>query len=340
MKLSKSAILLIALAIFLLIVTGIFLTSSQLFSSLNQSANSAVQNSGTLDGQNLSAIILLGLTLIVALIAALAIFYAVIGVADAKQALALPEGSVRALIAFSLILIFICLGSFLYKGVGGPDLWVVQTLDCQTQKQIDDLNKNFVVTYQPTTNAKCPVNADTANPKAQQFAATYYQKHNKDGDEFAKLMFNTLSTLLVGILSFYYGSKATSSGVDAGASAASGSSGKRPDEPDLKSPQAGLDGTKAAAHDADSDAKRAQAAHLKDPQHVEIQTAAENAQNASTAASAQVSAATKAFADFNIAKTAAGKSAATTAILKALETANQAAATAKTSADNAEKLLG
>ena len=338
MKLSKSAILLIVLGIFLLIITGIFLGASHLFSSLAQSANSVVQNASTLDGQNLSAIVLLGLTLIVVLIAVLAIFYAVIGVADPKQALALPEGSVRALIAFSLILIFICLGSFLYKGVSGPDLGVVQTLDCQTQKQIDDQSKNFVVTSQPSTNDKCPANADA--PKTPQFIATYYQKRNKDGDDFAKLMFNTLSTLLVGILSFYYGSKATSSGVDAGANAANGPSGKKPDNPDPKSPQAALDGTKVAAHDADVDAKRAQAAHLKAPDRADIQTAADNAQSASTAASAQVAIATKAFADFSGAKTPADKSAATTAVLKALETVNQAAATAKTNADNAEKLLG
>jgi len=59
----------------------------------------------------LSQIVLMGLALTVVFMAILAIIYSVMGVEDAKQALGLPDGSVRALLAFSLVLIFVCLGA-------------------------------------------------------------------------------------------------------------------------------------------------------------------------------------------------------------------------------------
>src|SRR5262245_47545198 len=65
----------------------------------------------------LSRIVLVGLALTVVFMAVLAIIYSVMGVEDPKQALGLPEGSVRALLAFSLVLIFVCLAAFLFSEV-------------------------------------------------------------------------------------------------------------------------------------------------------------------------------------------------------------------------------
>ena len=66
------------------------------------------------DATRLSAIVLVGLALTVVLMAILAIVYSVLGIENESQALGLPEGSVRALLAFSLVLIFVCLGAFLF----------------------------------------------------------------------------------------------------------------------------------------------------------------------------------------------------------------------------------
>jgi len=349
---NKSAVTLLVIGVVLLIVAGILLHSTGIFGVLAHDAGAFANNANTVDGQILSSIVLIGLALIVVLVAILAIIYAVIGVTNKDQALALPEGSVRSLIAFSLILIFVCLGSFLYKGVSSPDVAAVQTLDCQTKDRIDELVKNFTVVYQPSSSS-CPAeekkaankaNGDQAPPTAEkpvEYQATLYSKHSKDGDDFAKLMFNTLSTLLVGILSFYYGSKATASGVDAGANAAGGQTGKKPDPSGPKDPQTALDGTKAAAHDAKADADRAQkaASDARAAQNSDVQNASKDASTASSTAMAQVDVASKAFNDFNAAKTPADKDTASAAIFKALETANHAAAAAKADADKAEQVL-
>ena len=68
---------------------------------------------GNPNALTLSAVVLVGFASIVVLTATLVIVYQVLGLADLKQALALPEGSVRALIAFSLVLVFVCLAAFL-----------------------------------------------------------------------------------------------------------------------------------------------------------------------------------------------------------------------------------
>src|SRR4051812_4405854 len=68
----------------------------------------------TEEAMALSAVVLTGLFLIVLLMAALVIVYQVLGLSDSAQALALPEGSVRALLALSLVLVFVCMAGFLY----------------------------------------------------------------------------------------------------------------------------------------------------------------------------------------------------------------------------------
>jgi hypothetical protein len=50
----------------------------------------------TSEALTLSAVVLVGLALVVVLMSVLVIIYSVLGVADATQALALPEGSVPA----------------------------------------------------------------------------------------------------------------------------------------------------------------------------------------------------------------------------------------------------
>jgi hypothetical protein len=69
------------------------------------------------DATRLSAIVLVGLALTVVFMAILAIIYSVMGVENKDQALGLPEGSVRVLLAFSLVLIFVCLAAFLFSEV-------------------------------------------------------------------------------------------------------------------------------------------------------------------------------------------------------------------------------
>jgi hypothetical protein len=173
---------------------------------------------------SLSAVVLVGLALVVMLMSVLVIVYSVIGVADATQALALPEGSVRALIAFSLVLIFVCLGAFLYNSVNESALSPGGKANGVTEAQLADLKTQFVVAYEPARNPNGSVQTET-DGKNQLYNATYFIKPNKDAEDFAKQIFTTLATVFVSVISFYFGSSTTTAAVGAGAKAASGGTG-------------------------------------------------------------------------------------------------------------------
>lgn len=172
---------------------------------------------GAGDALKLSLVVLVGLALVVALFAALAIVYNILGVQDGHQPLAFPEGSVRSLIAFSLLLIFVCLATFLYQGTVSPDLVAAGKVSSQTAAQIAELRKSFVVVDEPVP----PAAGATAAPATPLFNATYYNhQRSKEADDFGKQIFTTLATVFVSVVSFYFGSSTTSSAVGAGVKAA------------------------------------------------------------------------------------------------------------------------
>lgn len=301
----------------------------------------------------LSVVVLAGLALVVVLMAALAVVFSLLGLANQTQALALPEGSVRALIAFSLVLMFVCLAAFLYNGVNNIELAPGgKPLTRITEAQLTDLKTNFVVAAEPARKADGTLETDT-DGKSRLYNVTYFSKRSKDADDFAKQIFTTLATVFVSVISFYFGSAATSSGVGAGAKAArdGGDGGKKPDEPQSAfrdAQAAALDAQSAAdrASDAVTHAKSLAAAAADDKKSAAnadasaAQDALDAAARAARDARQQVEVARKAVADAAAAGTDDAKaSAAAAEAVKARDTAKQLADKAKTSADEAERLL-
>ncbi len=58
-----------------------------------------------------------GVVVLVLLLTAVATLFSILELTDGKQALGLPEGSIRAVIALSLIVLFAILSIFLYNGI-------------------------------------------------------------------------------------------------------------------------------------------------------------------------------------------------------------------------------
>jgi hypothetical protein len=244
----------------------------------------------------LSQIVLVGLALTVVFMALLAIIYSVMGVDDPKQALGLPDGSVRALLAFSLVLIFVCLAAFLFGEVNKNNQPAEgKTLTPVTETQLADLKTNFVVAselakdqttgkflYEQVAARDGKAGSDgkvptVDDPKHPLYAVTYYPKGNKDAEDFAKQIFTTLATVFVSVVSFYFGSSVTASA----AKAAQGSDGK------LSSLQAALTNALADSHNAQAAVEKASQAldaAKKDadanPGDVQKQTALQAAQKA------------------------------------------------------------
>lgn len=340
MRSMKSAV---AVGIALLVGAGV-----GLYYFAKYSANAGA----TQEAIKLSVVVLVGLALVVVLMAGLVIVYSVLGLANQTQALALPEGSVRALIAFSLVLVFVCMAAFLHNSVNSVELSPGgKTLTKITEAQLTDLRTQFVVAYEPARKTDGSVETD-ADGKSSLYNATYFSKRNKDADEFARQIFTTLATVFVSVVSFYFGSSTTSAGVGAGAKAAQGGDGtKKGDDA-----QTSFADAQTAAHDAQvavdrtvvavtsarslvaqapSDEKTAAEANV---------TAAQKLQDAATEiarqARAQVELARRAVADVAAAGVDLAKASAAAADgVKARDTARQLADKAKSNAGEAEKLL-
>jgi hypothetical protein len=200
----------------------------------------------------LSSIVLVGLGLTVVLMAILAIVYSVLGLENAQQALGLPEGSVRALLAFSLVLIFVCLGAFLFSEVNRQCSNCTKTMTMVNDAQLTELRKDFIVAAQLATDkngkilyeqipnpdkagrqpataasstaSSTSVESTSSSPsddlKHPLYNVSYSPRPNAQAADFAKQIFTTLATIFVSVVSFYFGSSVTSSGVGAGARAA------------------------------------------------------------------------------------------------------------------------
>ena len=302
---------------------------------------------------SLSAVVLIGLALVVVLMVALGIVYSVLGLADKNQALALPEGSIRALIAFSLVLIFVCMAAFLYGSVNSVELTPgAKPLTKITEAQLNDLKTQFVVAYEQARDADGNGVMD-ADKKGPLYNATYFSKRSKDADDFAKQIFTTLATVFVSVISFYFGSSVTSSAVGAGAKAVrdGGDGGKKGDDS-----QSVLADAQAAAHAAQLAVDRAADAVTKAKSLVETAPEDKKSVAGSDATAAQkgldgmaqiplqarqqVEAARKAVEDAAAPGTDSAKvTAAAAGAINAREAAKQLADKAKQSADKIEGLL-
>lgn len=174
------------------------------------------------DALALSLVVLVGLALVVALVAGLTIVYSILGVANQLQPLALPEGSVRALIAFSLLLIFVCLATFVYEGSKGTELLLAGRASKMSAAQVAELRKNFIVVDEPARRADGTLEQDLVGTTGTPlFNVTYYNRQpRKEADDIGKQIFTTLATVFVSVVGFYFGSSTASSAVGAGVKAA------------------------------------------------------------------------------------------------------------------------
>ena len=101
-------------------------------------------------------VIILGLGVLLVLLFILAAGFSSLDIADKSQPMGLPEGSIRAIIALFLIVVWIVMSIYLFSAVGGPS-------------------------------------------------------SNSDAVKLAQQLFTTLSTLVVAVASFYFGSRSAAS---------------------------------------------------------------------------------------------------------------------------------
>lgn len=143
------------------------------------------------------------------LLAMLAIFlpivFKLLQLSDGKQALGLPEGTVRAVIAMVLIALFAAAPLYLFKNMSGAERTIEGLTADQKQKLESDPNVLHPVFFE-VKEAKSSTGATSST-----FTAQYRERPDPAGVDFAKQMLVLLGTLATSVTSFYFGAKIATS---------------------------------------------------------------------------------------------------------------------------------
>jgi len=143
----------------------------------------------------LTLVVLAGVIGLLAVLMMAALAFSAVKLADKNQALGLPEGSVRAVIA--LIVIFVISVVFLFEGLNPRP----SQLEHLTLEQVNAIPGNVLISKQPEA-----IPAGAATPVQQLYTVQRYVESSKGAEDFAKQIITTISTLVVSISAFYFGS--------------------------------------------------------------------------------------------------------------------------------------
>ena len=118
-----------------------------------------------------------------------------LGLADKTEPLALPAGSVRSVMALSLILIFVMTGLFLFTGLSQP---APQRSSGLTKEEIALLPQEQIVA----------INRTSATTDANTVLYDVEIVHvNPAAEDVAEQILAVISTLVVAVAGFYFGSR-------------------------------------------------------------------------------------------------------------------------------------
>ena len=140
----------------------------------------------------LPVILILSVSIVLIILASMTAVFSSLNLANRTHALGMPEGSVRAVIALSLIFIFITTAIYLYGEADGD----TRNYNNITQSQLDDIPSSEIVQISAED-----VDGVIVYDVIRRVEITSAEK------ELAIQILTTVSTLVVAIAGFYFGSK-------------------------------------------------------------------------------------------------------------------------------------
>jgi hypothetical protein len=120
------------------------------------------------------------------------------------EPLGMPEGSIRALIAMGLILIFAIIGILVFNAGSSVTELVSSGV---TQAQIDALRADGAIVVKQTLQTPVP-----AAPAVPLYDVTTRTAMTQEAHDFGLQLMTTVSTLVVAVAGFYFGSRAVREG--------------------------------------------------------------------------------------------------------------------------------
>lgn len=151
----------------------------------------------------LPAMAILGIMLLFGSLALVATLFAKLKLTDPAQALALPEGSIRATIALSLIVLFAIISIMLFQSTGKP--YVIRDLSYSSQNEMLKLGSPQVLAVVPLA---CSAGGTTCTAEERTYDV-HVVATSPDALDLAKQLLVLIGTLMTSVTSFYFASRAT-----------------------------------------------------------------------------------------------------------------------------------
>lgn len=152
----------------------------------------------------LPLVVIFGVVILLIVIALVTFSFSQLNLASREQALGLPDGSVRAIIALMLLVLFSIVAIFLYNSVAASG--TLQSVPNVTAPQLEIMRKQVIVVLTLADAGK-----ETAGP-----FTVYFRNSNPAGEDIARQLITLLGTLVTAMASFYFGANAVSSAHEAG----------------------------------------------------------------------------------------------------------------------------
>lgn len=143
----------------------------------------------------LPLLLIVGAVLLLLAVGSLAIAFSQLDLASKRHPLGLPEGSVRAVIALLLVLLFFITAVFLYSNVARGAS--TRTLEGVTTAQLAAIPVDEIVRQAQTGGT-----GDDAT-----YEVVLRGQPNEDSVDIAKSVLTTVGTLVVSVAAFYFGSR-------------------------------------------------------------------------------------------------------------------------------------
>jgi hypothetical protein len=155
----------------------------------------------------LSILLVIGVIALILTLCCATIIIHLLGLSDPTNSMGLPKGSVRAVIALSLILIFMLSSVYLYSQVDSHGGGSIYNLTNITQAQLDAIPVEEIAFIQQAGT----VNNETIFNVGRMVEL----EANGASVDIAKQIITTVSTLVVAVAGFYFGSNAVAGAVAA-----------------------------------------------------------------------------------------------------------------------------
>lgn len=150
-----------------------------------------------------------GIMILFGALALVSTLFARLSLSDPSQALALPEGSVRAAIALALIVLFAIISIMLYQSISKP--YIVRGLDDEQVSQLVKDPMNHVIAVVPgcaTDQAGATPALSECPANQRRYAVHVLHSQGRESTDLAKQLLILIGTLMTSVTSFYFAARA------------------------------------------------------------------------------------------------------------------------------------